>query len=531
MSPTSYHCSTPRQNKSNSILIRALQPIKLLQVKKNIEYKYDFLRTILRKYLIEFTSKPPKEFSDLFPENSIESIRQLLGDFIFGVFSSFDRTILSMKDNQVTILIKKNFDYWIEKDIDPSNIDKAFWKCVKTFKNLLSKEEKEAFDIHLKKEKLEIIFNETLKRYHSVFREHFERQVAELSLLKNISEMTNSPEDLAEIFLEKLYEALDADYAIMFYSNKNKEIKLEKNPDHFLRFSKKTAETLISQSNTHDPELLDALLNIFKKKKNRNSLSPFNWEDVAKVSKTNFPEGLFQFPKEPKAVVEDIRPKSMIITHLFERSSRVGFLALMKSSSSSFNNRDNTFFEVAAKDFSRILENKNLQEELRLLAQTDGLTNLLNRRRFFELGNIELERSKRYEGTFSIMMLDVDNFKEINDTYGHQIGDEVLKNLAEYIQKRSRAGDLSGRYGGEEFMLLLLESDSKNTEKAAEKLLKEIQNISIPVNDDEKINFTVSIGVATYPESGNTLNEIISVADECLYVAKSEGKNCVRVKK
>ena len=86
MSPTSYHCSTPRQNKSNSILIRALQPIKLLQVKKNIEYKYDFLRTILRKYLIEFTNKPPKEFSDLFPENSTESIRQLLGDFIFGVF-------------------------------------------------------------------------------------------------------------------------------------------------------------------------------------------------------------------------------------------------------------------------------------------------------------------------------------------------------------------------------------------------------------------------------------------------------------
>ena len=220
----------------------------------------------------------------------------------------------------------------------------------------------------------------------------------------------------------------------------------------------------------------------------------------------------------------------MIITHLYERGSRVGFLALMKSTSSSFNNRDNTFFEVAAKDFSRILENKNLQEELRLLAQTDSLTNLLNRRRFFELGNIELERAKRYKGTFSIMMLDVDNFKQVNDTYGHQVGDEVLKNLAQYIQKRSRAGDLAGRYGGEEFMLLLLESDIKNTQKAAEKLLKEIQNISIPIDDVEKINFTVSIGVATYPENGNSLNEIISIADECLYLAKSEGKNCVRIK-
>ncbi len=499
-------------------------------MKKNIEYKYDFLRMVLRKYLVKFTSNPPQEFVDLFPENSIESIRQLLGDFIFGVFSSFDKALPSMKNNQVTVLIRKNFDYWIEKDIDPSNIDKAFWRCIKTFKKLLSQEEKKLFDLYLKKEKLEIVFNETLKRYHSVFREHFERQVAELSLLKNISEMTNSPEDLAEIFVEKLYEALDADYAVMFYSKENKEIKLEKNPDHFLRFSKKTAETLISQSNTHDPELLNALLSIFKEKKNRNSLSPFNWEDVRRISKTGFPEGLFQFPKEPKAIVEDIRPKSMIITHLYERGSRVGFLALMKSTSSSFNNRDNTFFEVAAKDFSRILENKNLQEELRLLAQTDSLTNLLNRRRFFELGNIELERAKRYKGTFSIMMLDVDNFKQVNDTYGHQVGDEVLKNLAQYIQKRSRAGDLAGRYGGEEFMLLLLESDIKNTQKAAEKLLKEIQNISIPIDDVEKINFTVSIGVATYPENGNSLNEIISIADECLYLAKSEGKNCVRIK-
>ncbi len=499
-------------------------------MEKNIEYKYDFLRTILRKYLLEFTANPPKAFVELFPENSIESIKQLLGDFIFGVFSSFDKSLISMKDNQVTILIRKNFDYWIEKDIDPSNIDKAFWQCVRSFKKLLTEKEKKLFDKYLKKEKLEIVFNETLKRYHAVFREHFERQVAELSLLKNISEMTNSPEDLAELFLEKLYDALDADYAIMFYSNNKKEIKLERNPDHFLKFSKKTAETLIAQSNTHDPELLDALLKIFKEKKHRNSLSPFDWEEISRISKTNFAEGLFHFPKEPRAIVEDILPKSMIITHLFERNSRVGFLALMKSTSSSFNNRDNTFFEIAAKDFSRILENKNLQEELRLLAQTDSLTNLLNRRRFFELGNIELERAKRYQGTFSIMMLDVDNFKEINDTYGHQVGDEVLKNLAQYIQKRSRAGDLAGRYGGEEFMLLLLESGLKNTEKAAQKLLKEIQGITIAVNDDEKINFTVSIGIGTYPKNGNTLNEIISIADECLYLAKSEGKNCVRIK-
>jgi len=498
---------------------------------KNIEHKYDFLRVMLRRHLIKFTSNPPKEFVALFPENSLESVKQLLGDFIFGVFSSFDKSLISMRDNQVTELIKRNFDYWIEKDIDPSNIDKAFWKCVKSFKKLLSENEKNFFDQYVKREKLEIIFNETLKKYHSVFREHFERQVAELSLLKNISEITNSPEDLSETFLDKLYEALSADYAVLFYNNNNKEIKLEKNPDHFLKFSKKTAETLISQSNTHDPELLESLLKIFQEKKHQNNLSPFDWSEISKISKSNFPEGLFQFPKEPKAIVQDINPKSMIMTHLFERGTRVGFLCLMRSTSSSFNNRDNTFFEVASKDFSRILENKNLQEELRLLAQTDSLTNLLNRRRFFELGNIELERSKRYKNKFSIMMLDVDNFKQINDTYGHQIGDEVLKELASYIQKRSRAGDLAGRYGGEEFMVLLLESDSSNTQKAALKLLKQIENITIQVNDEESINFTASIGVATYPKDGETLNEIISVADECLYAAKTEGKNCVRAKR
>ncbi len=80
-------------------------------------------------------------------------------------------------------------------------------------------------------------------------------------------------------------------------------------------------------------------------------------------------------------------------------------------------------------------------------------------------------------------------------------------------------------------MVLLLESDSSNTQKAALKLLKQIENITIQVNDEESINFTASIGVATYPKDGETLNEIISVADECLYAAKTEGKNCVRAKR
>ncbi len=159
----------------------------------------------------------------------------------------------------------------------------------------------------------------------------------------------------------------------------------------------------------------------------------------------------------------------------------------------------------------------------KILATIDPLTKVYNRLKFDEILQTEIERAKRYNTIFSLIMFDIDDFKKINDTYGHQVGDFVLKEIATLVKKNIRATDFIARWGGEEFMVLAPHTNLTCAEKLAYKLKIVIENHDFKIG-----KITASFGVTQYKE-GDTPNSIIHRADEALYQAKKKGKNQVIV--
>lgn len=174
-----------------------------------------------------------------------------------------------------------------------------------------------------------------------------------------------------------------------------------------------------------------------------------------------------------------------------------------------------------------ITERKHLEDELNRQAHLDYLTGLPNRRSFMEQAEVELSRTLRYENTLSFLMLDIDNFKQINDAYGHQAGDLVLKKLAMIFQEVLRNIDITGRLGGEEFAVILPETNIEKASEVAERLREVISltAVSLPAGFD--IHFTVSIGISALLEKKTNVEALLNEADKALYKAKQSGRNKV----
>ena len=177
----------------------------------------------------------------------------------------------------------------------------------------------------------------------------------------------------------------------------------------------------------------------------------------------------------------------------------------------------------AARD---ITERRETEEKLRQQATTDPPTEIFNRRYFFEVAQQELERSQRYKRPLSIIIFDIDHFKKINDTYGHNAGDEVLRKLTEGCAESLRENDIFARYGGEEFVILLPETDSDRAEQMAERMRKSCAETPLDVGV-ATVNQTVSFGVANLNGEKIDLDELLLRADKALYQAKEAGRNRV----
>ncbi|MBO8170224.1 MAG: diguanylate cyclase [Thermoanaerobacteraceae bacterium] len=165
------------------------------------------------------------------------------------------------------------------------------------------------------------------------------------------------------------------------------------------------------------------------------------------------------------------------------------------------------------------------QAALEDLSIRDALTGLYNRREFQRRLKEEVERTRRHGGSFSLLMLDADHFKTINDTYGHQVGDEVLRVMATLICREVRPVDQVARYGGEEFAIILPETSASGALVLAERIRNVIANQAITVSQGQVLNLTVSIGVAAFPEDARSEEELIDAADQALYAAKHAGRN------
>jgi diguanylate cyclase (GGDEF)-like protein len=183
-----------------------------------------------------------------------------------------------------------------------------------------------------------------------------------------------------------------------------------------------------------------------------------------------------------------------------------------------------------AQQVASALNRTHLFQEVQSLALTDPLTGLQNRRSLFDLGRIELARSQRMGRPFCCLMLDLDHFKKFNDQYGHLIGDLVLQEFAQRSKSAVREIDLIGRYGGEELVVLLPETDSDTAMQVAERLRRSVEQPSIKISDRE-LHITVSIGASRKDENTPTLETLIARADQAMYIAKYRGRNQVAMSK
>lgn len=165
-------------------------------------------------------------------------------------------------------------------------------------------------------------------------------------------------------------------------------------------------------------------------------------------------------------------------------------------------------------------------EQLDKLARTDRLTGVSNRGHLMELLERELLRSRRTEESFSLLMLDVDHFKNFNDTYGHQTGDVVLVETVRRIEDVLRGTDSLGRYGGEEFVVILPETDNEGAVAVAENIRKAVSKNEYKTSDGDSVGFvTISGGIAVFPHNGQSIHDLIRRADIALYAAKEAGRN------
>lgn len=213
---------------------------------------------------------------------------------------------------------------------------------------------------------------------------------------------------------------------------------------------------------------------------------------------------------------------------LFAGDRILGTIAIGRFTVNPFTHREQLLAQVFANQAGMALQNAFLHAHQQVLAITDPLTNLYNRRGFYELARHEMERSRRFGSPLVVMMADIDHFKRVNDTHGHSVGDQVLQELAQRLRNTLREADLICRYGGEEFCILLPESDLQNGYSAAERVRLTISETPFRI-EQLQLPITISVGVTRLESPQQTLEELIEQADEALLHAKAFGRNRVEI--
>jgi diguanylate cyclase (GGDEF)-like protein len=190
--------------------------------------------------------------------------------------------------------------------------------------------------------------------------------------------------------------------------------------------------------------------------------------------------------------------------------------------------RDKEKFGILAQQFVLGIKRAILYQNVQELATMDSLTGIFTRRYWFERCNEEMERSRKFNYELSFLMLDIDHFKDFNDKYGHLVGDVILMAVSNTIKENIRQIDLVGKYGGEEFCVILTETNAEGAQFVAERIRKAMEEKSVAAYDED-LKVTISIGVSAFPQDSSDLNTLVDKADQALYKAKESGRNRVCV--
>jgi len=242
-------------------------------------------------------------------------------------------------------------------------------------------------------------------------------------------------------------------------------------------------------------------------------------------------EKRFILLRQPEDVVDEmldlgfakVAPREIAYIPLMYQERVLGVLTLGRAAP--YRDEDKDLFDYLASQISMALDNALLHAQMRELSITDGLTGLANRRRLNERLVEGLARSRRNKAPLSVLLLDLDNFKRVNDVYGHDKGDDALRAVAHALRTNVRATDLAARFGGEEFVMLLENADAKQARVFAERIAQSLRDLRF---DWKEGGLSASVGVASYPENeAYDAESLLKLADQCMYTAKLAGKDRV----
>ena len=219
---------------------------------------------------------------------------------------------------------------------------------------------------------------------------------------------------------------------------------------------------------------------------------------------------------------------SIVVLPLCVHERALGALVLGSKRAKAFGDGVRGTLEVLASHMAVSLANARMVKRLEELATLDGLTGLYNKRAMLEMAEQKMAASKRFNRKLSVLITDIDHFKKVNDTYGHDVGDVVIKGLGDILRRAKRNTDAVARFGGEEFVIICEETDARGAMLLAERIREELKRTVFHAKSGavaQTLQVTCSLGVATFPDAGETWEEMFKAADEALYVSKRSGRD------
>jgi diguanylate cyclase (GGDEF)-like protein len=210
---------------------------------------------------------------------------------------------------------------------------------------------------------------------------------------------------------------------------------------------------------------------------------------------------------------------------VLEQGARTAGLLLLFRADSAFSEPERQVLAIFSTQVSMLLDTIEARAKIANLADTDDLTGIWNKRYFRRYLPQELERARTFNIPLSLLLFDIDEFKQINDNFGHVIGDVVLSELCGVVRETLRPTDILARFGGDEFAIILPHTDAAGAVAVAERVLRRVRALTIPADEEGAIRCSISIGIAEFHYNDTTANDLIRRADERLYLSKRQGKN------
>ncbi len=246
------------------------------------------------------------------------------------------------------------------------------------------------------------------------------------------------------------------------------------------------------------------------------------------VARLGKPERLFDVRNDPRYIYGLFNARSELAVPMISQGKVVGVLNAESRRVGAFLEQDEKIFSILASSAGMAIENAMLHQKMEELTIIDELTGIYNYRYFVQKLEDELKRARRYGQVLCLIMIDIDWFKRYNDSYGHLFGNSILRGLVQVTKGCIRDVDIFSRYGGEEFVIILPQTDKYDATSIGERIRSQVEGTQFQGEEKGlRVNVTVSVGIASYPENGTTSEELIQKVDQALYLAKGRGKNLV----